>query len=90
MRFGLVVVAVALVLGGCIQRERHERELVEAGPKEEAFCRSIGTAPGTPAYTDCRLKMRQELVRKQSAEVAAHRGGGVMCNTVSGIGTFCN
>ena len=85
----VVVGLVALMLGGCITRARHERELAEADQKEDTFCTSIGARPGSASYTDCRLKMRQERVRKQALENAARRAD-VMCTPIAGVGTVCN
>lgn len=90
MKRVVVVCAVGLALGGCIMQARHEREIAEADTKEAAFCESIGARPNTSAYTDCRLRMRQELIRKQAAEKSAVRGGGVVCSHIPNVATVCN
>lgn len=62
------VVACALLMSGCITKAQHEQQLAEAGPKEDAFCRSIGAKPGSEAYTNCRMTMRQQLLASQAQE----------------------
>lgn len=68
MKRVVVVCAVGLALGGCMTRARQEQQIAEAGPKEDAFCRSIGAKPGSDAYVNCRTTMRQELLRSQAQE----------------------
>jgi len=86
MRIVLVVVACAMVLGGCIRRERQEREIGEADAKEDAFCLSIGAKKGSSDYTNCRVSMRQELLRKHAAETSRARET-TTCTYMSGLRT---
>lgn len=88
MRFVLVVAACGLMLGGCLRAARHERELSEAGPKEDAFCREIGARPGSDAYVNCRSSMRQSLIQKQATENASAKSS-TTCINNPGIGVTC-
>ncbi|WP_375453709.1 hypothetical protein [uncultured Methylobacterium sp.] len=66
MRAVILVSAMCFALGGCITQAVQEKDLAEAGPKDDAYCRSIGAQPGTPTYAQCRLTMRQEMLTKQA------------------------
>lgn len=66
MRAVLLAGVVAFALGGCITKAVQEKELAESGPKDDAYCKSIGAQPNTPAYTQCRLTLRQQLLNTQA------------------------
>ena len=58
----LGIVALAAALGGCAGSPVGD---AIAGPEklaaqDDAYCNSIGATKGTPAYTDCRLKVTQQ------------------------------
>jgi hypothetical protein len=50
------VVALVAVLSGCSQFREHVAQ------QDDALCQSYGALPGTPQYTDCRLRLRQEHI----------------------------
>jgi hypothetical protein len=61
----LSVVSVLLLLTGCASAEQRR---AETAAKHDSYCKSIGTMPGTPTYTDCRLKMMQMSVSERNAD----------------------
>lgn len=61
MKRTLIVLGLAVVLGGCATPE----QLAE---RDDATCQSYGAAPGSSAYTDCRLRVAQE--RRQAIQAA--------------------
>lgn len=65
-----------------------------AGPEklaqqDDAYCRSIGAAVGTPQYTNCRLQVTQMRETKHNAARSAMMSGGIVCNQI-GTTTICN
>jgi hypothetical protein len=59
---------IAITLSGCVTGEDSTAQL-DAAVRDK--CISYGANPGTPAYTDCRLKL--EGVRRQVAAEEASR-----------------
>jgi len=81
----LVLASLSVMLTGCLTSSPDDTAKIEAADNEK--CISYGTTPGTPAYTDCRMKL--EKMRKIAAVADAppprHRDGN--CPTAaSGIG----
>lgn len=72
MRVGLVVVVCAVALAGCQTSARGKGEQfmsdTEIEAKDDGTCRQLGTAPGTPLYVDCRLRLRSNRTAEDSAE----------------------
>lgn len=64
----LLIVAVALPMGGCLTAAEQAREIESS---DDAACRDAGTKPGTPAYAKCREDMSN---RRHLSEVAARIG----------------
>jgi hypothetical protein len=60
----LCVVAVLLLLAGCASAEQRR---AETAAKHDQYCKSIGAGPGTPACTDCRLRVMQMAVSESNA-----------------------
>lgn len=60
MRGLWVAGAVALAVAGCQSRAE------TAVNSDDAYCRSIGAPPGSPAYPQCRLQLRAEQDRKEA------------------------
>lgn len=52
----LAIGAIA-VLAGCSPTQEDKARFAAA---DDAQCQSYGTTPGTPAYTDCRLKLDRQ------------------------------
>lgn len=76
MKFGLVGFVCALVLAGCQTSPRGHGEQfmsdAEIEAKDDGTCRSLGAAPGTPIYIDCRLRLRSTRSAEQrSADTGA-------------------
>ncbi len=63
-RVAFAVLASMSALTGCLTSQQDNPAQFEAADNEK--CVSYGATPGTPAYTDCRLKLE-----KQHALVAA-------------------
>jgi hypothetical protein len=53
-----------LALAGCASAEQRR---AETAAKHDQYCKSIGASTGTPAYTDCRLKVMQMSVSESNA-----------------------
>lgn len=68
MRIGLVIVA-ALALGGC--KTAAERQAAE-NREADGFCAGIGAAPGSDAYVRCRLQLREQTSREETARRNAY------------------
>lgn len=49
----------ALALSGC-------KSSSERLAEDDTYCRSIGAAPGTDGYTQCRLQLRGEKERREA------------------------
>jgi hypothetical protein len=63
-----LLLAVAGVLFGCASKPP-EPSMAE---QHDKYCRSIGVAPGTQAYADCRLRVLQTHVQALSAQEQAN------------------
>ena len=61
------VLASTLLLTGCLTSSQDNTAQFDAADNQK--CIGYGTSPGTPAYTDCRLKLE-----KQRALLAAEEG----------------
>jgi hypothetical protein len=57
-----VLASMSVMLMGCLTSQDNTAQ-IEAADNEK--CVSYGTTPGTPAYTDCRMKL--EKMRKIAA-----------------------
>jgi hypothetical protein len=53
-----IVFASIAVLMGCATTTQEDKARLDAADNEK--CISYGTTPGTPAYTDCRLKIEHQ------------------------------
>jgi hypothetical protein len=53
-----IVLASIAVLMGCATTTQEDKARLDAADNEK--CISYGTTPGTPAYTDCRLKVEHQ------------------------------
>ena len=67
MRF-LMILPLCVGLAGCAGSPVGD---ALAGPEklaqqDDAYCASIGAQPGTPAYTDCRLRVTQMRENKHN------------------------
>lgn len=49
----------ALAVGGC-------KSSAELLAEDDTYCRSIGAAPGSDGYTQCRLQLRGEKERREA------------------------
>lgn len=75
----LVLSAVAVMGGGCVSGAKQEQQAAEAVQKDEAYCRGIGTRPGSDAYANCRLTLRREAAQKEATDgLAAQQAGNAM------------
>lgn len=61
------VLASTLLLTGCLTSSQDNTVQFDAADNQK--CIGYGTSPGTPAYTDCRMKLE-----KQRALLAAEEG----------------
>ncbi len=61
------VLASTLLLTGCLTSSQDNTAQFDAADNQK--CIGYGTSPGTPAYTDCRMKLE-----KQRALLAAEEG----------------
>lgn len=55
-----VLASMSVMLMGCLTSSQDNTAQLDAADNEK--CISYGTTPGTPAYTDCRMKL--EKMRK--------------------------
>jgi hypothetical protein len=60
-----LLILALLALAGCASAEQRR---AETAARHDQYCKSIGASPGTPAYTDCRLKMMQMAVSQSNAD----------------------
>ena len=61
------VLASTLLFTGCLTSSQDNTAQIDAADNQK--CIGYGTSPGTPAYTDCRMKLE-----KQRALLAAEEG----------------
>src|SRR4051794_35995027 len=80
---------LALGLAGCARVTGRLAEPEKLAAQDDAYCQSIGTAKGSPQYTDCRLRVTQMRETKHNVARSAAISGGVICNRV-GTATICN
>ena len=66
-RVAFAVLASMSLLTGCLTSSQDNPAQFEAADNQK--CIGYGTSPGTPAYTDCRMKLE-----KQRAMIAAEEG----------------
>lgn len=68
-----LILLCALGLGGCVTAEEELAQRQAAAKalnaKHDAVCQSFGAQPGTPAYTDCRMRFLEMM----SADIASRR-----------------
>lgn len=68
---GCVVGAISLCLAGCagsVIESAMNPQAVAA--REDAYCQSIGAAPGSPGYTDCRLQLNSQRQANHRSAIA--------------------
>lgn len=66
MRGLWLVGLAALAVGGC-------KSTSERLAEDDTYCRSIGAAPGTDGYTQCRLQLRAEDARRRERLATAFK-----------------
>jgi hypothetical protein len=59
-----LLILALLALAGCASAEQQR---TQRDARHDQYCKSIGADPGTPTYTDCRLKMMQMAVSESNA-----------------------
>ena len=52
------VLASTLLLTGCLTSSQDNTAQLDAADNQK--CIGYGTSPGTPAYTDCRMKLEKQ------------------------------
>lgn len=81
----VVLASMSAMLMGCLTSSQDNTAQFEAADNEK--CISYGTSPGTPAYTDCRMKL--DKLRKIAAVAEGSRPPPAQRNcptAASGIG----
>jgi hypothetical protein len=62
------VLASTTVLMGCLTSSQDDKAALEAADNQK--CLGYGTTPGTPAYTDCRLKLEKLRALAEAEEAS--------------------
>jgi len=57
---GLVTIVLAYSLAGLVGCATSQEDKAHLAAADNERCISYGTTPGTPAYTDCRLKLEHQ------------------------------
>jgi hypothetical protein len=89
MRTAMAAALAAMLVSGCglspsYRAAQESARQAEIGKR----CEGYGFRPGTPAYSDCRMKV--DLAEKQNQAIAATGDDGpTVCNKV-GTATICN
>jgi hypothetical protein len=76
----LAVLASTTVLMGCLTSQ-DDTAALEAADNQK--CIGYGTTPGTPAYTDCRLKLEKLRALAAAAEASRPRAPFKNCPTAA-------
>ncbi len=85
VRLGFFVLAsMSAMLMGCLTSSQDNTAQFEAADNEK--CISYGTTPGTPAYTDCRMKLDKLRKIAAVADAPPPRSSGNCPTSASGIG----
>jgi hypothetical protein len=82
----LVLASMSVTLMGCFASSQENTAQIEAADNEK--CVSYGTTPGTPAYTDCRMKLEKMRKIAAVADVPPPRSSSGNCPT-SASGVSC-
>jgi hypothetical protein len=71
LAFAIAAIAVAS-LAGCASPQ-------QLGAQDDSACQSYGAIPGTPAYSDCRLRLAE--MRNQNSDAFRRSLAGGLANT---------
>jgi hypothetical protein len=82
----LVLASMSVTLTGCFASSQENTAQIDAADNEK--CVSYGTTPGTPAYTDCRMKLEKMRKIAAVADVPPPRSSSGNCPT-SASGVSC-
>jgi hypothetical protein len=87
MRIAFFVFLIALA--GCKKDPTQEQFSAQQNAADDAKCKSFGLKFGTPAYGDCRLRLRDQAMAAERAEDAA-RAAADQRMQIPPIITTCN
>ena len=79
-----VLASMSVTLMGCFTSSQDNTAQIEAADNDK--CISYGTTPGTPAYTDCRMKLEKMRKIAAIADAPPPRGEKNCPTAASGIG----
>ncbi len=66
----IIFLCVIIALAGC-KHQTPEQVAAQQDAADDATCKSFGLQFGTPAYADCRLRLREQVQVKAAADNAA-------------------